>query len=123
MIMAGRMRRDVSKKQFWQDLIRRWESSVQSIHEFCTEQGVSESSFYAWRRAIAASNAPRTPAVPKVQDDKLPVFVPIRLAAVSTLRPTLEVVVGPGRVIRVPPDFDAATLRSLLAVLEEAPSC
>ena len=121
--MAGRKHRDVSKKQFWQDLVRRWESSGQSIHEFCTEQGVSESSFYAWRRAFAASNAARTPPAPKARHDDLPAFVPIRLAAVPTQRPTLEVVVGSGRVIRVPPDFDPATLRDLLAILEEAASC
>jgi hypothetical protein len=32
-------------------------------------------------------------------------------------------VVGPGQVVRVLPDFDAATLQRLLAVLREAPSC
>jgi hypothetical protein len=35
----------------------------------------------------------------------------------------LELVVGSGRVVRVPPGFDVATLRNLLAVLEERPSC
>jgi hypothetical protein len=32
-------------------------------------------------------------------------------------------VLGPDCLIRVPPAFDAATLRRLLAVLQEQPSC
>jgi hypothetical protein len=35
----------------------------------------------------------------------------------------IELVVGGGRVVRVPPGFDADTLRNLLAILEELPSC
>jgi hypothetical protein len=35
----------------------------------------------------------------------------------------LEVVLGRGRVIRVPSGFDAGTLRQLLAVLDEESSC
>jgi hypothetical protein len=35
----------------------------------------------------------------------------------------LEVVLGCGRVIRVPADFDTATLRQLLAVLQDTPPC
>jgi hypothetical protein len=34
-----------------------------------------------------------------------------------------EVVLRGGRTVRVGPGFDAATLRQLLAVLEEAPPC
>jgi len=35
----------------------------------------------------------------------------------------LELVLGSDRIVRVPSDFDAAALRRLLAVLEEAASC
>jgi hypothetical protein len=35
----------------------------------------------------------------------------------------LELVIGSGRIVRVPPGFDAATLRRLLTILEESPSC
>jgi hypothetical protein len=35
----------------------------------------------------------------------------------------LELVLGAGRVVRVSPGFDAATLQALLAALEEQPSC
>lgn len=43
----------------------------------------------------------------------------------AALEATRDLVLGrgPGRVIRVSPGFDAATLRNLLAVIEEASSC
>ena len=36
---------------------------------------------------------------------------------------SVEVVLADGRRVRVPPGFDPATLRQLLAVLEEVPPC
>jgi hypothetical protein len=92
---------------------------------------------YAWRRTITdrderAERATRRPAKRARQaaevgnsdglGDRLPAFVPLRVTPAEPVS-ALEVVVGPRRVVRVAPGFDAATLRSLLAVLEEAPSC
>jgi hypothetical protein len=79
---------------------------------FCGEQGLSEQSFYWWKRTIAERDLRAgTPA-----------FVPVRVAPAAA-GPALEVVAGPGRVVRVPAGFDANALRRLLAVLEEGPSC
>jgi hypothetical protein len=55
-----------------------------------------------------------------VEGDGLPVFVPVTITATPA---PLEVVLRDGRVVRVPALFDAATLRQLLGVLAEAPSC
>jgi hypothetical protein len=52
----------------------------------------------------------------------VPVGVTAGPLTASASHGTLEVVLGLGRVVRVPPGFDATTLRQLLAVLEE-PSC
>jgi len=52
----------------------------------------------------------------------LPAFVPLRVKPAPAAS-VLEVVVGANRVVRVSPGFDAATLRHLLAVLEEASPC
>jgi len=46
--------------------------------------------------------------------------VPVTIATAAA---SLEVVLADGRVVRVPAGFDAATLRQLLAVLAETPSC
>jgi hypothetical protein len=102
------------------------------VRDFCLEHGLAEPSFYAWRRTIAERDqqaASRNGQVGDVRHrrrseaDSLdkPIFIPLHVVPATTA-PPLEVVVGQGRVIRVPADFDAATLRRLLAVLEE-PSC
>jgi transposase-like protein len=107
------------KERYWQSIVRRWERSKQTVRAFCGEHGLSEPSFYAWRRTLAERVQLAVEAKPGV----LPAFVPVRVAPNSAATSVLEVVAGSGRVVRVPPGFDAATLRSLLAVLEEAPPC
>ncbi len=116
--------RDLGKEQFWRGILGRWDSRKQTVREFCAEHGVSEPSFYSWRRIIAerdeqaaARLVSATPA-----DDDPPTFVPIQVAGLPSA-PMLEVVVGSGHLVRVPPEFDAATLRRLLAVLEEVSPC
>jgi transposase len=117
--------RDVEKERFWRDAIRRRQHSKQSVRAFCFEQGLSESSFHLWRRIIAQRDQEAVGTRPAGEAD-LPAFVPLRVipeAVAASAVAALEVVVGPGRLIRVPPGFDPATLRNVLAVLEEDRSC
>lgn len=110
--------RDAHKERVWRDAIRRWQASVQTIRGFCRDQGLSEAAFHAWRRTIAQRDKPVRSIAP---GERGPVFVPLRVAATVATTP-LELVLGSGRIVRVSPGFDAATLQTLLAVLEE-PSC
>jgi hypothetical protein len=118
--------RDSGKEQFWRDMVRQWRRSGWTVREFCSEQGLSEPSFYAWRRTIARRDeraARRGPGRRQPTGTvELPAFVPLRVTP-APVASALEVVIGPGRVVRVLPGFDASTLRNLLAVLEEASSC
>ena len=102
-----------------------------TARDFCAEQGLSEPAFYAWRRTIAQRDRE---ARPRQQPDRPvpvarpPVFVPVRVTepmqpTAQDQRSALEVVLAAGRVVRVPAGFDAVTLRQLLVLLEEAPSC
>jgi hypothetical protein len=115
--MARRGERS-SKEQFWRGMVALWQRTrEQSIRAFCEVHGLSEQSFYAWRRTIAERDQMAA------RKDELPTFVPLRVApAASPVSAGLEVVVG-SEVVRVPADFDAAALRRLLAVLREGPSC
>jgi hypothetical protein len=99
------------KEQFWRDMLLLWQTSGQTIRAFCHAQHLSEPSFYAWRRIIAQ------------RERQQPAFVPVRVTPTPTTSIPIELVVGGGRVVRVPPGFDADTLRNLLAILEELPSC
>jgi transposase-like protein len=122
MVRRGR-ERDRGKERFWRDIIRRYKRSEQTIGAFCLEHDLSESSFHAWRRTIAERDQQAPSNVDGARD--LPAFVPLRLSPARETPTTspLEVVLGPNRIIRVSPGFDIATLRRLLAALEEGSSC
>ena len=108
--MAYGKRHDRQKEQQWRRWLKEWQASGLSVRAFCERQRLSEPSFYAWRRKLATCDARR------------PVFVPVQISADEeglTGDSSLEVVLAGGRRVRVPAGFDAATLRQLLAVLEE----
>jgi transposase-like protein len=44
----------------WQDLINHWEQSGQTIKQFCRTQGISEASFYLWRKRLSDHSLPTT---------------------------------------------------------------
>src|SRR5947199_3864805 len=110
--MAPGRARDEQKERQWRRWIARWQSSRLSVAAFCARHGLSPASFYAWRRALQQRDAQRT------------TFVPVRLVAEAAPTPAspVEVVLG-GAVVRVAPGVDAATLRQVLALLREGPSC
>ena len=121
--------RDGDKERFWREMVRRWQRSGVTIRDFCGAHGLSEPSFYGWRRELAKRDeqarerSARTNARSAGrQTNGLPAFVPVRVTPAEPVS-ALEVVVGAGHVVRVAPGFDAATLRDLLAVLAEASSC
>lgn len=105
--------RDPRKEQHWRRCLRLWQHSGLSIREFCARHHLAQASFYAWRRQL------------QQRDAAAAAFVEVHVVADEQPQPDspLEVALANGRCVRVPPGFDAATLRQLLAVLEEALPC
>ena len=104
--------RDLHREQEWRRRLRDWRRSGLSVSAFCRRYGVTQNRLYAWRRILAERDA--EPAA----------FIPVHVLAENTsLDGTLEVLLAGGRRLRVPKGFDAATLRQLLAVLEEPWPC
>ena len=127
--MARAQRRDPDKERFWRRMLRHWRRSGLSGRDFCGEHGLSEPSFYAWRRQIAERDRERSAgraqrAARRQPQPAQPAFVRVALAA-PVVEPTppaaLELVLAKGRVLRVGVGFDAELLRQLLRVLEEPP--
>lgn len=138
------LRRDRGKERFWRRHVAGWRRSGLSIRDYCRGQGLSEPSFYAWRRVLrerarqrgTGARQARMSAGAEVEvrrgvsaADKRsasatatpPVFVPVRLIEEARASSALEVVLRGGRVVRVPAGFAAAALRELVAVLEGLP--
>jgi transposase len=110
--MAQSKPRDPRKERQWRQRVHEWRDSGLSVREFCDRHRLAEPSFYAWRRALQ-------------QREDAGTFIPVRLAPEEEPAPAggVEVVLAGGRRLRVRPGFDPATLRQLLAVLEEVPPC
>lgn len=133
--------RDPKLEQFWRDTVAKWTASGLNIREFCRTYELTEPSFDAWRREVAsrdqtpvaksvpratsASPAPRTseprPSRPAprrtARPNPRPSFVALRVVPDTPL----ELVLRSGHVLRVPPGYDAAHLRAVVAALEAAP--
>jgi hypothetical protein len=111
--------RDPRKAEHWRRLIERWRRSGRCVRDFCEHAGIAIPSFYAWRRRLQQDA--RLPDV--FQPSAAVTFLPVHVQhEPSDQQAPLELVLGNGRCLRIPPRFDANALRALLAVLEE-PSC
>src|SRR5437016_3390052 len=122
--MSTTKHRDGGKEQFWRRIVRQWGKSGQSVSAFCRQRGLSEASFYAWRRTLARRDAQTVQFVPlRVAPRSLtpeqataPSKTP---AAGDGSSADLELVLNGGRRLRIGPVFDEATQRRLLTLLEE----
>ena len=88
----------------WQARIAEQERSGQTIRQFCRDRGISEFSFYGWRKRLSQSG-------------------PVSFALVETTQAKessmLELVLCSGDRLRLP--ADPSTLRTVLTVLRERP--
>ena len=106
-------RPDPARERLWRKRLARWRASGLKVSAFCEREGVTPTAFAHWRQEIAASDA-------RVADVAAPEFVPVHVTPAVAAVP-LEVALGGGRVVRVPPGFDPAHLRAVVAALEGPP--
>ena len=120
---AGRgPHRDAARARFWRQALRQFAASGQSVRAFCTQRGLSEASFYAWRRTLtrreAAIQAAKTGA-PAASPP--PAFVPIRLTTTTTPDTApIEIVLSGGTRIHLQPPVDRQTLIQVVTALRSA---
>ena len=94
------------KADEWAERIAAQQRSGMSVKQFCKDRGLTEYSFYAWRKRLQESG-------------------PVRFALVEksvrrqerTAEPALEVVLATGERLRIGSGIDIATLRTVLDVL------
>ena len=94
------------KAEHWAERIAAQGRSGVSVKQFCKEQGLTEYSFYAWRKRLQERGPVRFALVdrsPRRQE---------RAAEAA-----LELVLATGERLRISPGVDAATLRTVLDVL------
>lgn len=115
--MAAKRSKD--RQVYWQDAVKRQSISGLSIREFCEREGVSEPSFYLWRKRVRPGTdeeGPRTTDTAGSDTRISGKFIPLKL-----LDPTseLEVIHPLGYRIRLSGEINATELRRVLDVLDE----
>jgi hypothetical protein len=140
--MKKRVRHSGSERRvYWEEVMRRWRESGQSVREFCRNEGVRESAFYFWRRELARrsqstdavrgscppasplTTASRSPKRASSQHRSIPSFLAVHVVEDATAKATngIEILLAHGRTLRVRSGFDRQTLIDVLAVLEVRP--
>ncbi len=91
-----------------------------TVRDFCAQEGLSEASFYSWRRELQRRTHDATTVA-----NAAPVFLPVQVLTddAPPSCPPIELVLASGHVLRIQSGFDAATLRALVALLSEGSSC
>jgi hypothetical protein len=94
----------ISKDDQWRERIAEQERSGLSVKQFCKERGVSEYSFYTWRKRLAKKEPVRFALVD-------------REAAGQEAATALELLLRSGERLRIGSGVDVATLRTVLEAL------
>jgi transposase-like protein len=95
-----------SQSQFWQDLIAQQERSGLAVRAFCSQHGVTEPSYYYWKKRLSKG-------------------APVRFALVAAngtivkQNTPLELELATGDRLHIGPGVDGATLRIVLEVLRD----
>jgi hypothetical protein len=95
MVLSTKRRSE--REQFWRRVIRQQERSGDSIKAFCQSQGVSQPSYFAWRKRLALSKRTNARAD----------FIAVQVAPDKPVQSSgIEIVLDRGRCVRVEPGFD-----------------
>ena len=99
-------REPVLKADEWADRIAAQQRSGNSVKQFCKGQGLTEGSFYAWRKRLQKREPVRFALVDRGARRQEP-----------ATEGALELVMATGERLRIGAGVDAATLRTVLEVL------
>jgi transposase len=94
------------KADQWAERIAAQQRAGVSVKQFCKEQGLTEYSFYGWRKRLQQTGPVRFALVdrsPRRQE--------------RAVQPALELMLPTGERLRISAGVDAATLRTVLDVL------
>jgi transposase-like protein len=85
--------RDTAKERFWRELVNGFDPERGTVRQWCAEHGVSEPSFYGWRRALQHRDRERASrARPNQRVELIPVnILPSPVSAADGARTRLIV--------------------------------
>lgn len=115
------MKRNAQKEAYWRKVVKRQARSGLSVRSFCSEQDISEPSFYGWRKKLAQRGqevepSPRSPKNGPANSDNGQTFIPL---SVADAEPVLEVIHPLGYRVRITGEVNAKSLRRVFDALDQ----
>ncbi len=117
--MSNEQKSDTDQLQFWQMVIETWQSSGLSVRQFCAKEGLTEASFYFWRKKFAGDNkdANNQSQIKSSQSEFIEVAIPQNNSA------AIELVLTSGNTLKIPAGVDSGTLSMVLSVIRASGLC
>jgi transposase-like protein len=108
-------RKNNAEKQLrWREILSRQADRGLSVRKFCAREGISEPSFYAWRKKLQERENDGRPQMD--QPDNGHLFVPLKLLDASH---SLELIHPLGYRIQISGNVNPVALRQVIEVLDE----
>ncbi len=133
-------RKNEEKRKYWRAVLARHACSGLSIAKFCRSEGVSEASFYSWKRVLGTSrtkarkpgrfpkpqrseahpeNTVRNPLSRRVRhSENSPSFVPVRITEAHRGRAAIRVTWPNGPSVRIPTATDPTEVENVLRLVD-----
>ena len=112
-------KKHTEKELHWRKIVDRQAGSGLSIRQFCAKEGISQPSFYSWRKRLGKRKPDdRRARKPRRRTDELAdgrEFIPLELRGSAS---ALEVIHPLGYQVRVTGEVNLTALRQVLEVLD-----
>jgi transposase-like protein len=106
------------RRRFWQELFAKRASLGLSVAQVCKEAGVSQATFYAWRKRLQSSRQRSMAVGPRRGlTKKASPLVPVRIVSdqLDEGRTPTVIIELPGAVrVQIPPGCEASTIQAVL---------
>ena len=111
------------KRAFWRMVLETWRSSGLSVREFCKREGLTESSFYYWRRRLRCRSgcSPDNTSAPSEQRATSPDFIEITSSIPRCS--SLELALRSGHTLRIADTIEMSHLSQVLQALQQVGLC
>lgn len=112
------LKKSAEKELRWREVLKRQADSGLSVSRFCASEGISQPSFYAWRKKLQERKNGahrRKSGRCKESSDNGRLFVPLQLQEAAQ---TLEIVHPLGYRIQVVGDVNPVALRQVIETLD-----
>src|SRR4051812_10729751 len=118
------------RKRFWRDLVERQPTSGLNIARFCADAGVSQNSFYVWKKRLPTITQQDRAAMPRGKHRRKKAgaksLVPVRIIPDIRCQPSaaeaIEIGWPNGVVLRIPTGCDSKTLCEVFGLVTSAMS-